>query len=427
MKRNPDVLSVHSVFVTNNGLSDHIGVSQVLPYLEGLAHKGHRISCVSVEHPSNASIFNQDIKPRLIASGIGHYPIVRSLNPFLRKLERFSMTYQLKVQLKSVILGASVDLIHCRSYMPLAAVMPLSQKLSLPFIFDMRGFWIDERLESGAWDKDRYYWKVVANYFRRLEQKALKNSAGIVVLTEDAKKAIVKHSAYGNGKIAVIPCSVNQSTFKPKPKLREKNRLALGLTPDDVVLAYLGSAGPLYRIDILYKLAVRLKARGVPVRILFLGTHSVQEHINRAKKLGVNLAVSDIRCCQVPHEKVPDTLSAADFGISFRIQEFSSLGVSATKVGEYLACGLPVISNKGVGDIDHIIEDGKTGLILPDFGDKSINLATNFIAAGSFHTSEYIRTSAQKKFDMEQAVDLYDSLYQSIGIPAHKKRSGGRV
>lgn len=419
LKKSTTASGIRSVFVTNNGLSDHIGVAQVLPYLEGLADIGHRITCVSVENPSRQSVYNLEVKPRLVAAGIVHYSVMRAVHPVFRKLERFVMASRLKAKLKKAILSEGINLLHCRSYMPLGPVLRLSKQMGLPFVFDMRGFWIDQRVESGAWREDSFPWQLVTNYFRHLERQAFKISAGIVVLTQDARDIIKRHPDFGGGSIAVVPCSVDQQLFTTDPYQRASQRMRLGLAPNDLVLAYLGSAGPLYRIDALYKLTVRLKAYGLPVRILFLGEHDTEDHISRAEALGLNLAAADIRCCQVPHHAVPAVLNAADFGICFINPSFSSLGVSATKVGEYLSCGLPVLSNKGIGDISQIIDEGKSGLILPDFDCVAIDRAAQQIAAGGFSTAQQIRDSAQKIFDMKQAIVLYDELYRVLS-----KRTG---
>jgi glycosyltransferase involved in cell wall biosynthesis len=408
-------MTIRSVFITNNGLSDHIGVSQVLPYLERLSDSGHHISCISVEKPSKANVYNEEVRPRLLASQIGHYPITRSAQPLLSKVERFFMEYRLKRKLQEVIVQNSINVIHCRSYMPLGPVLSLSKKIGLPVIFDMRGFWIDERIESGIWRSNQFIWKYVIAHFRRLERKALERSTAIVVLTQDAKDVIAAHPNFGEGRIEVIPCSVNQEVFVPHRHERASQRAKYNIDPDDLVIAYLGSSGPLYCIDVVLKLMVRLKALSCPVRLLFLGEHKIADYMSRASSLGLALEYGDFRSCKVPHHQVPLALSASDFGISLRIPTFSSLGVSATKVGEYLACGLPVITSKGIGDIEKIIEDGKSGVVLKDFGDDEIDRAAKMIAARKFSEMGQIRDKAKVIFDLDQASRQYDGLYKYLG------------
>ncbi len=44
-----------SVFLSYDGMTDPLGQSQVLPYLEGLAASGHRIHIVSAEKSTNST------------------------------------------------------------------------------------------------------------------------------------------------------------------------------------------------------------------------------------------------------------------------------------------------------------------------------------------------------------------------------------
>ena len=414
MNKSTKKILCRSVFVTNNGLSDHIGVAQILPYLEGLARKGHRIFCISMENPSHAEAYDKQVQPRLLDAGIDHYPIRRSERALIRKLERPFTPYRLRAKIRDVAIQNNASLIHCRSYMPLGPTLSVAKSINLPFIFDMRGFWIDERTESGIWSQKKLKWNPVIKYFRHLESKAIQKSSAIITLTRDAKDAIRANTNYRGARVEIVPCSVNLNLFKPHPEQRISQRDRLNLASNDIVIGYLGSDGPLYRIDILYQLAMRLKMCNAPVRILFLGNHRTEDHVARANKMGLDLKSNDIRCVEAPHHEIPKILSAADFGASFRIPTFSSLGASPTKVGEYLACGLPVISNAGIGDINNIIQNGKSGYILQNFGESEINEAARRIAEGNFDSTGSIRGAAQPLFDIERAIFCYDELYNAI-------------
>lgn len=397
--------------MTNNGLSDHIGVAQILPYLEGLTGRGHSIECISVEFPERDEIYQRDVKPRLDAAGIGHYPIIRAEGRTQRKLERLAMPWRIYLRLKTRISVFQPDLLHCRSYLPLGAVLRAEQTDGLPFIFDMRGFWIDQRIESGLWNPRNPFFKAAIARLRKQEHTAYRQAAAIVVLSEEAEQAVKTSSDFGGGRVSVIPCSVDITHFTPMPDKRDAMRQALGLDRSELVLAHLGSTGPVYRIDAAYRLLDRLKHLGYSCKLLLLGDHDISAHVRHACSIGCSVTDGDFRTRRVPHSEVPMHLSAADFGLTFCIQEFSSLGVSATKTGEYLACGLPVISNNGIGDIDKIIEGGLNGLVLKDFSDRQILAAATQIGNGNFDSAEEIRDRAAPLFNIDRAIDLYDDLY----------------
>ncbi len=56
-----------------------------------------------------------------------------------------------------------------------------------------------------------------------------------------------------------------------------------------------------------------------------------------------------------PPDRIGDYLSASDFAISFIEPSPSKIASSPTKIGEYLAAGLPVVSTAGVGDLDRLL------------------------------------------------------------------------
>jgi glycosyltransferase involved in cell wall biosynthesis len=74
-------------------------------------------------------------------------------------------------------------------------------------------------------------------------------------------------------------------------------------------------------------------------------------------------------------------VAAADVGISFRKGELSKRAASPTKVGEYLAAGLPVVSSAGIGDCDELIERNRVGVIVRDASRDAHRIAAEAILA----------------------------------------------
>ena len=77
---------------------------------------------------------------------------------------------------------------------------------------------------------------------------------------------------------------------------------------------------------------------------------------------GVATEAYDIRT--VPPGQVARMLAAADAGLSFRVVGNGACGISPTKVAEYLAAGLPVVSTAGIGDCDEILRRPKLGVLI---------------------------------------------------------------
>jgi hypothetical protein len=57
------------------------------------------------------------------------------------------------------------DFVHARGYVPAF----LAQRLGVPFLFDMRGFWPDERADGGLWSRGSFGYRL----WKRIETSLL--------------------------------------------------------------------------------------------------------------------------------------------------------------------------------------------------------------------------------------------------------------
>jgi glycosyltransferase involved in cell wall biosynthesis len=88
------------------------------------------------------------------------------------------------------------------------------------------------------------------------------------------------------------------------------------------------------------------------------------------------------------------------------------------KVSEYLACGLPVVVNAGVGDSGALISREKIGTLVQDFTAAEYSVAAATIAEYADTPAEIRRRTravAEKFFDVRQVgVERYARLYQRV-------------
>ncbi len=264
------------------------------------------------------------------------------------------------------------------------------------------------------WSTDNIMGRLLIRHFRKLEERGYSEAAAIIVLTHEAKSIVEANPAYRGAKISVIPTSVDQNLFTVDSAIRTAKRAELGLAHDTPVIAYLGSSSALYRMDLLYRLYDAVRAQEPNVRLMFVGDHDAQQHAKNAAKMNISMDPKHMICRRVPHEDVPTLLNSADLGVSFIIGSPSSLGVSATKVGEYLACGLPVASNTGIGDIERIIIDGENGIIIQNESDQEIKRCAQQFLSGFSANRLRVKAKSEKYFSMEAAVETYDTIYRSL-------------
>ena len=144
---------------------------------------------------------------------------------------------------------------------------------------------------------------------------------------------------------------------------RETLRSQLGLDGRRV-MAYVGGLGGWYLTD---KVAEFLAAAHKinPSTFTMVLTQSRESYITEPLR-AAGVSSADYLVRKVSPSEVRLYLEAADLGLSFRSGQ-SKIAASPTKIGEYLAAGLPVVSNSGVGDVDELIDRDRVGVVLNGF------------------------------------------------------------
>lgn len=115
---------------------------------------------------------------------------------------------------------------------------------------------------------------------------------------------------------------------------------------------------------------------------------------------------------------VPSYLSASDAGLAFIKPCFSKLASSPTKYAEYLACGLPLIINAGIGDSDALVTHEKVGVLVSGFNEveyaRTLNLIED-LASDVDQIRRRTRQVAEKLFDLRGiGVERYANLYERL-------------
>ena len=96
--------------------------------------------------------------------------------------------------------------------------------------------------------------------------------------------------------------------------------------------------------------------------------------------------------------------------------ELSELGRSPTRLAEVLACGIPVVVNRGVGDVADIVTQNRVGIVLDGIDTLSISNAIDNL--DSLYLNEGIhrrcRETAEKIFSLEFGINSYRKAYTEI-------------
>ncbi len=400
------------LYLTYNGLADHIGQAQVLPYLQATARRGHQLHVMSFEKDKNIDVFNQ-LKNTVANDGITFHPqTFTSFPPLLSKIRDSKNLSSSAIQLAKT---HAFDLVHCRSYVPSIGGCKIKHKYGTPFVFDMRGLWPDQRREGGRWRSSNPIYRLLYQRWKKREANFISQADWIVSLTDVCKTEIESWDSYRGAPISVCPCSVDTQSFYPRDSSRRQCiRDRLGVASDTFLLMYMGSLGSVYLLKEMFAFFQAMQKQKSDCKFLFLGQHNRDELLKFGKDYGFNFERNSVLTASSKREDIPDYCAAADAGICFITPTYSSLGVSPTKFGEYLACGLPTIINSKIGDTEQILTQLAGGAVVPSFGQqdlsKAVKLALNFDQIDRTRLAD----RAKSLVDISYAIDQYDEIYRSF-------------
>ena len=388
------------VYVSYDGMEEPLGQSQVLPYLRGLAARGHTFELLSFEKPPARLPFRKHVSPGIHWTGLRYHkrPTVPAT--------------ALDISVGAMATAASAlfsraTLVHCRSYVAALQAMPYVTVLGRPLLFDMRGLWADERVEDGSWPADGRLFKGA----KRVETLLLTNAAAITVLTNSMADYLRhEHPARADirAPIHVIPTCTDLDHFRadvaPDPEVAAQ---VVGTRP----LLYLGALGGRYRMEEMARFYLAWRKVAGPTRFLVVSRQTPDVFRRILSEAGVE---SELIHLGVPRARVPAVTRCAVASVFMYQGSLAVRGVAPTKLGEVLACGLPMAGN-GVGDVPQLL-DGRTGVVVDDYDDDTLlERATtlNRLSRAS-ETSAICRAAAERWFSLEAGLEGYDALYRAL-------------
>lgn len=344
------------LYLSYNGIGEPLVESQVLAYLRRLAATGLRFTLLTFERRPLAGEHEAALRESLAADGIRWY--------WLRSRAGWGpLSALLDVRRGLAVVRAlharhGFRLVHARSFLPALIAQRFKRRSGVPFLNDLRGFWVDEKVYRGRLRGDGAVYRIA----KRLEAQVLRDSDYIVSLSDRGARELAGFAAWRGGTLpplATIPTCVDLERFRPAP----------ARTPAQPLLGYVGSLSEEYLPEEVVAWFAAVRAR-LPQSRLELVTRSATAPLQAAlARHGV--PADCVQLHALPPAQVPARIQRFDAALSFIRPHFAKLASCPTKVGEYLACGVPVISNGGIGDLDALLGAGDTGCVLADFAPEA--------------------------------------------------------
>lgn len=316
--------------------------------------------------------------------------------------------------------------VHARGYVPALIALYVQRARGARFLFDMRGFWVDEKVEAGHWMRGGAVYRAG----KWCERRFLSRADAIVSLTEAGVRELPSLGGVRAGvAVRVIPTCTDLLRFTPECPCGAGAALRrdLGLEGSRVV-GYVGTLSNWYLRDesLAYMALLLRKVDGMKALIVTRDDHEPL----RADALRHGLPADRLVLTRVPLERMPELIRLMDVGVFFIRIGFSKRASAATRLGEFLGCGVPVVINDGVGDSGGMVRDTGTGVVLPDTSEAAIaaSVAPVLRLLDDDATAGRCRAAAMARFDLAAGANQYGHLYEQLAatVPSRRECSTGR-
>ncbi len=399
-------------------MTDPLGQAQVIPYLQGLSEQfGHEFVLLSFEKEANYTLHKEKISELLKPFNIQWQPQMYTKRPPV--LSTLRDIYVMQKAAITLCKKHKIELLHCRSYISALVGAMLQKSLKVKFVFDMRGFWADERVDGKIWNLSNPIFNTIYKYFKKKELQFFQEADYIISLTHNGKNEILSWPGIeaSTTKIKVIPCCVNTSLFSQKnidTTLQEDYKNQLQIKDDDLVITYIGSLGTWYMLDEMLDFFKVFKTYHARAKFLFI-TPDLPDTILTAVQLK-GLDPLDFPIIKGERAFIPTLLSLCVASVFFIKPAYSKKASSPTKQGELMSMGIPVICNANVGDTDFVVNTYQSGVVIDDFTEASYaKVAQHFNDLLQLDKAT-IEAGAEDFYALKKGVLLYNEVYTEVSL-----------
>jgi glycosyltransferase involved in cell wall biosynthesis len=400
-------MTLDAVYVTYWSLRDPLCQSQSLPLVRDQAQRGRRMGLVTYESADwiQGPAAARAEAEALAREGIRWLPLRYHKHP--RLLATLYDVARGVARCVSLVRRDGARLIHARATVP-GAIGYWAARLSGALFFDdADGPLSEEYADAGLWQRGSLAYRLA----RWSEESCLGSADAVAVLSEHRRREVESRTRHG---VTTLPCGVDTLRFRRDLGAGAALRRELGLTGR--VLVYAGKSGGWYLTGPMLEFVQAAGHALGEISLLVLTPGPAEAFAEPAAKLGLRCKV-----LRASAGEMPRFLSSADAGLSFRALVPSQRAASPIKNGEYLACGLPVVTTPGAGDYSDLVARRRVGVVVESMDVRSYDRAAAALRdlLAEPELAERCRRAAVEEVDLAGVVlPRYASIYQGLLGPA---------
>lgn len=365
-------------YLSMDSIVGGVGASQVLPYVRGLARRDVEVLLHT---------FEPEPAPPLLRAALDADGIRWDAHPMGALGSRGGLARLARAA--AAVRGA--ELVHARSDLAAGAAL-LARPRS--WVWDVRSFWADQRialdmLRAGSPEERVLRW---------IERTSARRADAIITLTDAALPVLeARHGRAARDRATVVTTCVDLDRFA----------LSTPSAVDPLRFLLSGSINTFYDVPLMLRLVARSRERrATELDVLTPGPTSWDDAFAVAGARHANASPAEVPP-HVARSHCGLVVCREDAGVSLR-------AAMPTKLGEFLACGRPVIVNPSLGDAAALLAQHRCGVTIDASTDDAVERALDELDAllSDPGLPGRCRALAEEHFDLDRAVDALVAIYR---------------
>jgi N-acetyl-alpha-D-glucosaminyl L-malate synthase BshA len=243
--------------------------------------------------------------------------------------------------------------------------------------------------------------------YRSIVKFSIERSDSLTAVSEFLKRETIAIFGCTGCDVRVIPNFVDTEIFgRGADGQRRRNRNALA-NADEKIIMHISNFRPVKRVDDVVRVSARVMEK-LPARLILVGDGPDRPMAeDKARSLGIGDRIVFLG----KQESVAELLACAD--LFLLPSESESFGLSAL---EAMASEVPVVGTR-CGGLEELVEDGRTGRLLPVGAvDAMADAAIEILADPARQTAmgRAGRAEAEEVYSVERIISMYEAFYEEV-------------
>lgn len=400
-------------YVTFDGILQPLGYSQVARVVCALAERGVPYRLLSLERPQELARpeLVASVKSRLAEANVAWIALPYDTSGTAKAAA--SNVGRATAEIVKLAATRATSLVHARAYHAALVTLAAHTPTRVPFLFDARSYWIDERIVDGRW----FGRPSVRTVARALERRFFRDAAAVVTLTAIQRDDVLsgKFGKWTGAPVVTIPTCADYDAFplRDPAGVRALPASIAERLEGKRIVGLVGSLNRSYYGEKTLDLVARALQKAPDLHVLV-----TSEQTAEWQKLldGAGVPAERATITHVPHADMPAYTAAMDFVVMLLVENAAKRASMPTKLAELFAAGVRPVHHGCNAEVSSWVARAGSGHVLPSLDDAAIERAATFVAETHFDRAVLAEARARTSdhFSLASGIERYRELVTGI-------------